>query len=116
VAGVSFRGVENLAPGSGDNVFRSANGVGVRGRVDGGSDRYALDCAAYAPPVKVNPRLGKRPRRGRGPVLRMSHRGAAADLAVGFANFQGFFGNGGRDLLIGSHWVQVLNGGAGMTC
>ena len=41
VAGATFRGVENLAPGSGDNVFGFANGAGVRGRSDGDSGRNA---------------------------------------------------------------------------
>jgi Ca2+-binding RTX toxin-like protein len=114
VAGVAFRGVENLAPGSGNNVFWFADGKGVRGVIAGGPGRNTLDYSAYTTPVTVNLRTGEAT--GTGGVDRFFEQligGSAADLLVGFTGYKRIFGNGGRDVLVGSDGAQVLSGGAG---
>jgi hypothetical protein len=94
-AAVTFKSIQNLKGGSGDDLFAFANGASISGAVDGGGGTNSLDYLALT-----------------GNVLVDLQTGSATGVGGSIANIQNVTGGGGSNILVGDGG-DVLTGGTG---
>lgn len=113
VGAVSFSSFENLVGGSGVDIFRLGNGMGVSGAIDGGGGINTLSYAAYTTAVLVTLNSGTATGAGGIDNIAKVVGGTRNDILVGNEAANVLAGGAGRDILIGGEGVDTLNGGAG---
>ena len=116
----AFAGVENLAGGVDDDLFKFKPGAAIAETLDGGPGRNTLDYSAYATAVTVDLSPGVRKatsvRSGAaGGVanIRDVSGGAGADRITGDDADNVLIGNAGNDTIAGGLGADVLLGGGG---
>jgi hypothetical protein len=117
VGGLAFSGIENLTGGTGVDEFVFGAGVGVSGKIDGGSgsDNW-LDYAAYTTAVAVDltPTANTATGVGGGIAhIRNVRGGAGNDTLKGNSQGNILVGGGGADTITGGGGRSILIGGKG---
>jgi parallel beta-helix repeat protein len=110
----TFRSVENLTGGSGDDTFKFVGpGGSVAGRIDGGAGVNTLDYSSIGSGVRVNLFAGSATRAGGVANIANVNGSLGNDILVGDAQANRLVGGGGRDILIGGDGADSLVGGNG---
>jgi Ca2+-binding RTX toxin-like protein len=109
----SFRSIENLIGGTGDDTFTFRLRGSVAGKIDGGAGVNTLNYAAIGGGVQVNLFAGTASRTGGVADIANVVGGTGNDVLVGDAQANRLTGGGGRDILIGGDGADVLVGGSG---
>jgi hypothetical protein len=110
----TFRSVENLIGGSGDDTFKFVGpGGSVAGRIDGGAGVNTLDYSSIGSGVRVNLFAGSATRAGGVANIANVNGSLGNDILVGDAQANRLVGGGGRDILIGGDGADSLVGGNG---
>jgi parallel beta-helix repeat protein len=112
-ATTTFRSVENLIGGSGDDTFKFVGRGSVAGRIDGGAGVNTLDYSSIGSGVRVNLFAGTATATGGVANVANVIGGAGNDILVGDAQANRLVGGGGRDILIGGEGADSLVGGNG---
>jgi len=109
----SFRLVEALTGGTGDDSYRFVGKGAVTGKVDGGAGVNTLDYTFIGSGVRANLFAGTATRTGSIANIDNVIGGAGRDILVGNAGANRLTSNGGRDILIGGGGADSLVGGNG---
>jgi parallel beta-helix repeat protein len=112
-ATTTFRSVENLIGGSGDDTFKFVGRGSIAGRIDGGAGVNTLDYSSIGSGVRVNLFAGTATATGGVADIANVIGGAGNDILVGDAQANRLVGGGGRDILIGGDGADSLVGGNG---
>src|SRR5262249_12759439 len=101
VAGIAFSNIQNLAGGTGNDLFHFSSGKGVNGTINGGTGKDSLDFSAYTTGVTVNLTTGTAT--GTGGVANIENitGSPASDSLTGSSASNVIYGDGGTDVLKG---------------
>jgi uncharacterized delta-60 repeat protein len=114
VGSLAFAAIQNLAGGSGADVFRFSNGKGVDGSIDGGSGINWLNYSLYTSGVNSNLSTGTATGAGGGVAnIQNIIGGAGNNTLTGGASGGILVGRGGNDVITGGSGCSLLIGGKG---
>ena len=114
VNAISFSKFENLTGSAQADAFVFAKGIGVSGRIDGGSGRNRLDYSAYVTSVVVDLSAGTASNTAGIANIQDVAGGSANDTLTGDSQDNVLLGNGGNDTLVGNDGRDLLFGGDGL--
>jgi hypothetical protein len=112
---VSFTNFRNLTGGTGRDVFRPSNGVGVTGTIDGGPGpgQNWLDDSAYTTAVVINLAAGTATNIGSLVNIHNARAGSGGSTMTGDSTGGVLVGGAGADTIRGGAGRSILIGGAG---